>query len=123
MDAIRGNEFGPVVAGARLAKNEVVGAEQRPKLISANGIHRARLQIDEHGAWHVLVVARLVVVDGNAIELQAAVADIVARFVDAMLLTDHFPKLGANLVAALARLQVDNLTHSVRQSKSDSKMG
>jgi hypothetical protein len=35
----------------------------------------------------------------------------VSHRVHAVLVSDHFPELGANLVAALASLNVNNLTH------------
>jgi hypothetical protein len=45
----------PVVAGAGLAKDKVVGPEEGPAGSGADGIHRAGLQVDEDGAGDILV--------------------------------------------------------------------
>ena len=51
--------LGPVVAGTRLAENEVVGAEELAERTGADGIHGAGLQIDEDGTGNVLVAGSL----------------------------------------------------------------
>ena len=48
----------------------------------------------------------------RAVEVRVAVVG--AGRVDAMLVGDDLPELGADLVAALASLDVDDLTHDVR---------
>jgi hypothetical protein len=61
------NEFGalsvmalrPVIASARLAKHEVVGAEELTEGASTDGIHGARLEVDEDGARDKLVAGGL----------------------------------------------------------------
>ena len=52
--------LGPVVAGARLAKDKVVGAEELAERTGAHGIHGAGLEIDEKGARDILVAGSLV---------------------------------------------------------------
>lgn len=49
----------PVVTSTRLAKDEVVGAEQLAKGAGAHGVHGAGLEIDEDGTGHELVVGGL----------------------------------------------------------------
>lgn len=103
--------FGPVVAGAALAKNEVVRAEELTIGSTTHGIHRAGLKVDKDSAGDVLFRGGLVVVDADAVKLLLGGANVGARGVDAMLIRDYLPELGANLVAALASLKVDNFAH------------
>ena len=48
------------MAGARLAEDEVVRAEQLPERASAHGVHRARLEIHEDRARDVAAARRLI---------------------------------------------------------------
>ena len=66
--------LGPVVARARLAEDEVVGAEELAEGAGADAVHRARLEVHEHGAGHVAAARRLVKVDVDALQLQVRVA-------------------------------------------------
>ena len=59
----------------------------------------------------------LVVVDVDALELQVRVAVVRARRVDAVLITDHLPELRTDLVAALATLDVHELTHGAERKR------
>ena len=45
--------LGPVVSGAGLAEDEVVGAEDLPERSSADRVHGAGLKIHEHSAGYV----------------------------------------------------------------------
>ncbi|URE06649.1 hypothetical protein MUK42_34782 [Musa troglodytarum] len=103
--------LGPVVAGAVLAEDEVVGAEQLAVGAGAHRVHGPRLQVHEHRPRHVPAAAGLVVVDVNALQLQPGVTDVVAVGVDAVLVRHHLPELGPDLVAALAGLDVQDLPH------------
>jgi hypothetical protein len=51
--------LGPVVSGARLAEDEVVGTEELTERTGADGVHGTRLQIDEDGTRDVLVARGL----------------------------------------------------------------
>ena len=53
----------------------------------------------------------LVEVHVDAFELQVRVAVVCARWVDSVLIAHDLPEFGTNLVAALAALDVDDLTH------------
>ena len=55
--------LGPVVAGARLAEDEVVRAEDLSVGARTNGVHRARLEIDQHSPRDVAPARGLVEVD------------------------------------------------------------
>ena len=103
--------LGPVVAGARLAEDEVVRAEDLAEGARADGVHGARLEVHQDVAGHVAAAGRLVVVHVDALELEVGVAVVGAGRVDAVLIGDDLPELGADLVAALATLDSNDLTH------------
>lgn len=103
--------LGPVVAGTVLAEHKVVGAEDLAVGPGAEAVHRAGLQVHEHGAGDVPSPARLVVIDVHTLELEVGGADVVPGRVDPVLVTDHLPELAADLVAALAGLNVEDLSH------------
>ena len=48
------------IAGARLAEDEVVRAEELPERARADGVHRARLEVHEDRAGDVAAARRLV---------------------------------------------------------------
>ena len=77
------------VAGARLAEDEVVRAEELPERASAHGVHRARLEVHEDRARDVAAARGLVEVHVDALELQVRVAVVRTRRVDAVLVRDH----------------------------------
>ena len=87
----------PVVSGTGLAKDKVVRTEQLAKGAGAHRVHGAGLEIDEHGAGHVLAAGGFVEVDVDALELQVRVAVVGAGGVDAVLVRDDFPELCADL--------------------------
>ena len=58
--------LGPVVTGARLAKDKVVGAEDLAKGARSDRVHGAGLQIDQDGTGHVFAAGGLVVVHIDA---------------------------------------------------------
>jgi hypothetical protein len=62
--------LGPVVAGARLAEDEVVRAEDLAEGARADGVHGARLEVHEDVAGHVAAARRLVVVHVDALQLE-----------------------------------------------------
>ena len=103
--------FGPVVTGAGLAEDEVVGAEDLAVGAGSDGVHGPGLEVHEHGARDVAAAAGLVEVDVDPLQLQVRVAMVCACRVDAMLITYHFPELGTDLVAALPALDVKDLSH------------
>ena len=58
----------------------------------------------------------LVVVHVDALQLQVGVTVVGTSRVNAVLIGDDLPELGADLVAALATLDVNELTHCVCKS-------
>ena len=112
--------LGPVVSSARLAEDEVVRAEDLAIRTAADAVHGAWLQVHEHGAGHVAATAGFVEVHIDALQLAVWVvcaAAVGAGGIDAMLAADQLPELGADLVAALAGLDVQDLTHCSRKGK------
>merc|ERR1719377_314336 len=101
----------PVVASPRLSEDEVVGTEELTERPGANRVHGTRLQIHEDRTRDVAAAGGLVVVHVDALELQVRVTVVRPRRVDTVLVTDHLPELRADLVAALAALDVHELTH------------
>ena len=51
--------LGPVVAGTGLTEDEVVRAEELTEWAGTDSVHGAWLQVDEHGAWDILVAGSL----------------------------------------------------------------
>ena len=90
--------LGPVVAGARLPKHEVVGPEDLAVGARPNRVHGARLKIHQDGPGDVLATGGLVVVDIDALQLEIGVAVVSAGGVDAMLIGDDFPELKKNSI-------------------------
>ena len=85
--------LGPVVAGPGLPEHEVVGAEDRAVGSGAHAVHGAGLEVDQHGAGHVLAAAGLVVVHIDPLELEVGGAAVGAGGVDAVLVRDDLPEL------------------------------
>ena len=73
--------------------------------------HGAGLEVHEDRARHVAAAGRLVVVHVDALQLEVAVAVVRAGRVHAVLVGDDLPELGADLVAALAALDVNDFAH------------
>ena len=84
----------PVVAGAALAENEVVGAEEATEGTRANRVHGSRLEIDKDGTGDILVRADLVVVHVDPLELKVVVALVQTIRLNAVLVRDDLPELG-----------------------------
>jgi hypothetical protein len=77
-----------------------------------NQINATQTEGTEDGLT-VAAASRLVEVNVHALELEVRVTVEGAGGVDAVLIGDDFPELGADLVTALACLKVDNLAHSI----------
>merc|ERR1711939_108206 len=103
--------LGPVITGASLAEDKVVGAEELTERTSTNRVHGTRLEIHEDGTGHVATTGGLVVVHVDALQLEVGVAVVGTGWVNAMLVGDNLPEFGTNLVTALASLDVYKLAH------------
>lgn len=105
--------FGPVVSGAGLSENEVIGAEDLSKRAGSDAVHGSGFEIHENRPGHVATAGGLVVVhiDSLQLKIRRPVSLVPTRGIDAVLVADNLPELGADLVAALASLNVKDLSH------------
>ena len=96
----------PVISGTRLAENEVIRAEDLAEGTGSDGVHGARLEIHEDRTRDEATAAGLVVIDIDSLELELGVAVVFSGVVNAVLVADHLPELGSDLVATLTALDV-----------------
>merc|ERR1719478_1151412 len=115
--ALRVMALGPVVASTGLAEDEIVRTEELTERAGTHRVHGTRLQIHEDRTRHVAAAGGLVVVHIDALELQVRVTVVSPGGVDTVLITDHLPELRTDLVAALAALDVHELTHGAERNK------
>lgn len=101
----------PVVPGPGLPEDEVIRPEDLAVRPRSDAVHGPGLQIHQHRPGNVAAAARLVVVDIDALKLQLRVAMVAACCVDPVLVADHLPELGSDLVPALTTLDVEDLPH------------
>jgi hypothetical protein len=103
--------LGPVVAGSGLSEHEVVGSEQLTEGSSSHRVHGTGLEIHENGSGHVSAASGFVEVNVDSLELKVGVAVVGTGGVHAVLVGDHLPELGTDLVTALSSLNVNNFSH------------
>ena len=103
--------LGPVVTSTSLAEDEVVGAEDLAVRTSTNGVHCTGFEVHKNGARNVAAASSFVEVDVDTFELEIRVALVSTSGINTVLITDHLPKLGADLVTALTTLNTDDFTH------------
>ena len=107
--------LGPIVARTGLAEDEVIRAKDLAVGARSDAVHGARFEIHEHGPWDVSSAGSFIEVDVDPLELEigrsSSVGPVFAVRFNAVLVADHFPELGADLIAALASLDVQDLSH------------
>merc|ERR1719323_2929779 len=103
--------LGPIVAGPRLAEDEIVGPEQLTEGSGTDTVHRARLQVHQDCSWHIPPSSGFVVVDIDALQLQIGITMVGPCWINTMLVRDDLPELRTDLIAALPTLDMDQLTH------------
>ena len=103
--------LGPVVTGTVLSEHEVIGAEQLAERTSTDRVHGTRLKIHEDGTGHVAATSGLVEVHVDALQLKIGVTVVGSGGVHTVLVGDHLPELGADLVTALATLNMNDFSH------------
>jgi hypothetical protein len=103
--------LGPIVTSSGLAENKVIGSEQLSEGTSTDRVHGTGLKIHEDGTGHVTSTSGLVVVDIDSLQLKIGVSMVGTGGVNTVLVGDHLPKLGTNLVTALASLNVNDFSH------------
>ena len=103
--------LGPVIPGPGLAKHEVIRPEKLAKRARPDRVHSARFKVHEHRAWDVPPAAGLIEINVDPLKLEIGVAAVFPDAVDGMLAAYHLPEFGADLVATLAPLNVQNFSH------------
>lgn len=103
--------LGPVVSGAGLSEDEVIRSENLSVRSRSEAVHSPRLQIHENGPRDESSTTGLVVVDVDSLQLEFGVSMVSSGGVDPVLGADDLPELGADLVAALAALDVKDFAH------------
>jgi hypothetical protein len=104
--------LGPVVAGAVLTEDEVIGFEELAVLAAFDVVDDSGLEVHQDGTRDILPASSLIEVDVDLVELEIRIAAVSTGAIDAVLLGDDLPELGTDLVTALSNLDVHNLTHS-----------
>mmetsp|Transcript_43582 Transcript_43582/g.103917 ORF Transcript_43582/g.103917 Transcript_43582/m.103917 type:complete len:322 (-) Transcript_43582:34-999(-) len=110
--------LGPVVASSCLSEDEVVGTEELTKRPGSDGVHGSWLKIHQDRSRNVASSCRLVEVHIDSFQLQVRVSMIGACGIDAVLISDHLPELGSDLIAALTTLDVHELAHGCKKHKA-----
>lgn len=105
--------FSPVVAGTRLAKDKIVGPEDLPIGTIPDTVHGARLKVNEHSPGNILSTGCFVEVHIDPLQLQVGVSLVGASGVNAVFISNDLPKLGPDLIAALASLEMYDFPHFV----------
>ena len=103
--------FRPVVPCTALSEDEVVRSEDLSERAGPHRVHGSGLQVNQNCSGYILAAGGFVVVDVDPLQLKVRVSVVVAGWVDAVLVGDNLPELGSDLVATLAGLKVNNLTH------------
>ena len=103
--------LGPVVTSTALTEDEVVGSEELTEGAGSDGVHGTGLEVHKNSAGNVSSTGGLVVVDVDSLELKVGVTVVSTGGVDSVLVGDDLPELGADLVTALATLDMNDLTH------------
>jgi hypothetical protein len=101
-----------------LSEDEVVRTEDLTIGASADGVHGSGLKVHEDGTGDIASASGLIEVHVDALQLEVRVTLVGSGWVDAVLVRDNLPELAANLVATLASLNGNDLTHAVESWKS-----
>ena len=111
--------LGPVVSGACLAKDKVVGSEELAEWARSDAVHGTRFQVHQNGTRHVTAASSFVEVDVDALQLENGVSVTVVGPYRWDQFRAHrrsydLPELGTDLVTTLTTLDMNELTHVVR---------
>ena len=103
--------LGPIVTSSGLTEDKVIRAEELTERTSTDGIHGTGLKIHKNGTGHIAATGGFVEVNVDALQLKIGVTVVSTGWVNTVLVGNHLPKLGTNLVTALATLNVNDLSH------------
>lgn len=121
LSSLRVMPLSPIIPGARLSEHEVIGPENLAVRARPQAVHGTGLQIHENSPRHKPPTASLIIVHIDPLQLQIRIPAVPSGGVDAVLRADHLPELGPDLVAALATLNVENLTHFSEAEKENER--
>lgn len=101
----------PVISSAGLTEHKIIGSEQLTKRTTAHAVHSTGLEINKYRSGHIFTTTGFVIVNRDSLQLEFRVADILTGWVDTVLVRDNLPELGADLITALAGLNMNDFTH------------
>jgi hypothetical protein len=114
--------LGPIVTRTTLSEHKVVGTEELAVCTVADRVHSAGLEINKDGAGNVLSAMSFIVINVNAFELEITFAFVGTIGLNAVLVGDHLPELGADLVSALTGLDVYDFAHFRRFGRTHKEL-
>ena len=103
--------LGPVVTGASLAEDEVVGSEELTEGSSADGVHGAGFEIHKDGSGDITATGGFVVVDVDSFQLKIRISVVGTSWVDSVFIRNNFPEFGTDLITALSSLNMNYFSH------------
>jgi len=111
--------FRPIVTGAGLAEDKVIRSEDLAVGARSDAVHGSRFEIHKHGSRNVPSARGLVVIDIDPLELDIGVSKtvVLSGGIYAVLVADDLPEFGTDLVAALASLDVQDLSHGSEEGR------
>jgi len=96
--------LGPVVTSSSLSKDEVVRTEELTERTSTDRVHGSRLKIEQDSTRDVSATSSFIEVHVDPLELKIRVSVVGSGWVNTVLISNNFPKLGTDLVTALSSL-------------------
>jgi len=104
----------PIVTSTSLAEHEVIRSEKLAERTRTDGIHGTGLKVHKDSTGDVTTTSGFVEINVDAFELEIGISVVSTSRINAVLIGDDFPKLGADLVTALAGLDVDDFSHLMK---------
>lgn len=109
------SDLWPIIFGTGLTKNEVIGAKDLAIRAWSDAAHGTRSEIHKHSPGYVPATGNLIVIDIDPLELDIrfglVATAVLSCGINVVLVADYFPEFGTDLVAALASLHVQDLSH------------
>jgi len=105
--------FGPIVTSTGLSEDKVIRAEDLAVGARSDAVHGPRFEIHKNSSRNVPSARCLIVIDIDSFELDVGVSKtvVLSGGIYAVLVADDLPEFGTDLVATLASLNVQDLSH------------
>lgn len=115
--------FRPIVTGTGLSEDKVIGTEDLAVGARSDAVHGSRFKIHKHSSRNVPSSRGLVVIDIDPLELDVRVSKtvVLSGWIYAVLVTYNLPEFGTDLVAALASLNVQDLSHGSDEGREEER--